>query len=55
MLLRRVALFYIVNKPEANKENYEGLFLKAIDSQDSDLGPGQCNAESSICVVKLVE
>jgi hypothetical protein len=54
MLIRRVALFYIVNKPEANKENYDGLFLKAIDSQDSDLGPGQCNAESSICVVKLV-
>jgi hypothetical protein len=54
MIVRRIALFYIVNRIGNNQEDYRGLFLRAIDSEDAELGPGRCDSESSICVVKLV-
>jgi hypothetical protein len=54
MIVRRIALFYIVNRVSTNAEDYRGLFLKAIDSNDAELGPGKCTPESGICVVKLI-
>lgn len=64
VVVRRVALFYLVDTPGGddgyddplpdNEESFKGLFLRTLDSFGSDLAPGRCDEESSICVAQLI-
>jgi hypothetical protein len=53
MIVRDVGLFYLVSPPGSS--TYQGIFLRALDSGESDLGPRSCERDTSICVVKLVD
>jgi hypothetical protein len=52
MIVRDVGLFYLVG---ASDSSYQGIFLRALDSGESELGPRSCEGDTSICVVKLVD
>ena len=53
MIVRDVGLFYLVSTGGSGSP-YQGIFLRAFDSGESDLGPRSCEQDTSICVVKLV-
>jgi hypothetical protein len=54
-LVRRFGLFYITHASgSGNTFEVRGVFVKAVDSADSDLAGQRCMTSSGVCVVKLI-